>query len=182
VKRRVVMFDVDGVLADFLTAYRAQEQKFGMKVTFEPRWNAYWNDEVWAAIKTIPDWWIKVPAIPDMPTFLRIADLTYAHDLYFVTNRTGVDVKTQTERWLRMRGVLQPTVIISKKKGEMAAAIGADFAIDDKAGNALYTAWHSPKTKSFILDAPWNQFDHDVAGGGVTRVKTVDQFLDEVIL
>ena len=178
---RVIMFDVDGVLADFLAAYRRVEESLDQQPTFEARWDAYLNTNIWAYIKRSPAFWTTIPPLASAYTFARINVLTYQYDVYFVTNRPGVTAKGQTERWLRERGVVNPTVIISARKGDIAAALGAHFAIDDKAGNAIATSYISPKTKSYLLDAPYNQFDHAVVGGSVTRVKTLDQFLDAVV-
>lgn len=176
------MFDIDGVLADFLNAYRTLQLTLGKARTYEPRWDAYWDEDVWAQIKNSDDFWARVPLLANAHEMSRINDLCYAADVYFVTNRPGRNVKFQTERWLRMKGIGSPTVVISAKKGEVAAAVRADVAIDDKAGNAVFTAYHSPRTRSFLLDAVYNQFDHGVLGSTVIRVKTVDAFLDEVIL
>lgn len=174
------MFDIDGVLASFLDAYRQVEVTFGQTPTTEARWDAYWKTDVWAYIKRSEEFWLKVPPLATPEEFARIYDLSFENDLYFVTNRPGKAVKWQTERWLEMRGVRNPTVIISGKKGEMARALGAHFSIDDKAPNAVFTQYWSPETKSFLLDAPYNQFDPGVMGSKVIRVKTVNDFLDEV--
>ena len=77
-------------------------------------------------------------------------------------------------------GVENPAVIISGKKGEFAKVVGATHAIDDKAGNAVYLQYESPKKKSYLLDASYNQFDQKVLGTKVVRVATVDEFLDAV--
>jgi len=58
--------------------------------------------------------------------------------------------------------------------------VGATHALDDKAGNALAIQYMAPGTKSYLLDAPYNQFDHEVVGSKVIRVKTVDTFLDDL--
>jgi phosphoglycolate phosphatase-like HAD superfamily hydrolase len=179
-KRPVVMFDVDGVLADFLHGYRSVQELLGRTPTTEPRWDAYLDEQVWKFIKDSSTFWQHLPSLVHRTTALRIDSLHRDADVYFVTNRVGRGPKQQTETWLRHLGIFDPTVILSGRKGEMAAALGADFSIDDKAGNAVFMSYHSPKTKSYLLDAPYNQINHDVIGGTVRRVKSVDEFLNEV--
>lgn len=108
--------------------------------------------------------------------FKRINALQLTHDVYFVTARPGLDVKRQTETWLRLQGIEDPTVVISSKKGEMAKAIGADFSIEDKAGNAVYVSYQSPG-KSYLVNRPYNQFSHEMLGSKVIRIKEIEQFL-----
>lgn len=175
------MFDMDGVLADFIGGYRKLQTTLGREQTFSTAWDAYWDKDVWQDILTSTDWWAKLSPIPDPHTFERIADLHYAADVYFVTRRPGVEPRRQTTRWLRDRGIHSPTVIISARKAEIAQAIGADFSIEDKAGSAVAIQYMAPKTKSFIVDRPYNQFNHDVLGSKVIRIKSVDEFLDAVV-
>ena len=175
-KRKVVQFDVDGVLADFLTGYRAVESKLGLEPTYAPVWDAYLNDAVWHVIKDSSTlFWRHLPMLASPHEFARINDLTYAFDVYFVTARPGVTAKTQTQRWLQLKGISSPTVIVSSKKGQVARAIEADFAIEDNLGNAI-DLWDHFVENVFLLDAPYNQG----LAPSVTRIKTVSEFLDEV--
>jgi uncharacterized HAD superfamily protein len=181
-KRRVVMFDVDGVLADFSSAYDRQCVALGIAPPGpDAPWDAKWDGRVWDVIKKTVGWWLFLQTIPEARVFRRINALQNTHDVYFVTARPGLAVKQQTETWLRMQGIEDPTVILSSKKGEAAAVLGADFSIEDKAGNAVYIAYQS-KTKSFIVDRPYNQFDPQMLGSKVVRIKEIEQFLAAIEL
>lgn len=193
----VVVFDVDVVLADFLESFKRLAHQMGkdpntVYVGSDPPTQGAddtWvmgektgDHDVWRRIVTGKTFWASMVSSVDPSTWSRVRDLEAVEDvrLYFVTNRAGHDVKAQTEAWLRHRGLRHPTVLISPLKGEACRVLRADFHIDDKAGNAVHVSYHSPGTASYILDLPKNQFDHNVIGGRVRRVYSVDAFLDDV--
>lgn len=176
-----IMFDVDGVLANFIEGFRAEYahvhgRPFPLSYD-EIRWDDLWDEKVWAGIKKSKGWWTMLTAIPERRVFRRISAMANRHDIYFVTARPGYHAKAQTETWLRMQGVEDPTVVMSSKKGEIAKAIQADFSIEDKAGNATFIAYFSPNTRSYIIDRPYNQFDPLMIGSKVVRIKEIEQFL-----
>lgn len=187
-----LVFDCDGVLADFNTGFRRlAHDMFGTALEPDPNnfvWDNYGGgiapdqvDRAWNRIKQMDDFWFKLLPLFSDEEGRRVRDLTRDNDVYFVTSRVGKSPKQQTEWWLRCAlGLQHPTVIVSSRKGEICAGIGADYCIDDKAGNAVYVGYHSPRTKSCLLDAPYNRFDHDVLGSKVRRVKSVSEFLDAV--
>lgn len=181
----IVQFDVDGVLADFIGGFcrvYAREHGCAFPIPYEViRWDDLWNEEVWAHIKGSDSFWRELPSLATQTELERIARLAYDWDtVYFVTNRPGRFVHFQTVRWLEKRSIFRPTVIVTAKKAEFAVAAGVDYAIDDKAGNAVAIQYIAPKTKSYLLDAPYNRFDHAVLGSKVIRVKAVSEFLDAV--
>lgn len=180
--KRIVQFDMDGVLADFGSGYRRlHEQLTGERIPFPAPWDALSHAGTWATIKDSASFWYSLPQLVSDETLRRIQLLqARGSEVYFVTHRMGAYVKAQTEDWLRRRGIFPPTVIVSKHKAEFAKAVGATHAIDDKFGNAYFISCYSRDTASYLLDAPWNQVDHDVVGGTVFRIKTVEDFLDIV--
>lgn len=187
----VVQIDVDGVVADFMTTYTTLAKEMGFTSTISGSldqrvWEQYGDvprdavGRVWDRIKQSESFWLNCPALVDVNTFLRMTDMQVHHDLYFVTARVGKRAKFQTQLWLEWHGIRRPSVVMSNKKGEVAKAISANYAIDDKAGNPIFTAYYSPKTRSYVIDRPYNKFDSDVVGGKVRRVATLDAFLDDV--
>lgn len=187
-KAKVVMFDVDGVLADFIAGFtklghELMPNLITPRTTLETKvWRAEPGDEkVWAAAVKSRSFWYDMPALVSDDECKSIAAIADEFDTYFVTARIGLEAKRQTERWLDdLIGVSKPTVVISPRKGEVAAALFATHAVDDKAGNAVIISWLSRGTKSFVLDRQHNQFDRAVIGGSVTRIKTVSEFVDAV--
>lgn len=180
---KTIMFDVDGVLAGFLGGYArlwttVHQRPFDYNS--HTTWDDYWDKNVWGEIRRSSTFWLTLEGLVDVLVWSRIDTLIRHHNTYFVTNRVGPNPKQQTEQWLRRHVSSSPTVVVTGKKGEFARAVGADYAIDDKAGNAVFMQYHSPKTKSYLLDTPFNRFDHAVLGAKVVRVATVDTFLDQV--
>lgn len=191
--RPVVMFDVDGVLADFVLGFTrlAHELSNGMTPVFSHTDSCQWDFDpaifsrdlvgaVWTRIRSDSSFWSSLPLLASELDLQRIARLLRDVDGYFVTNRSGVDPRGQTMLWLRYYGIPAPTVLISDRKAEIAAGLRADYSIEDKPGSAVMISYWSPTTKSFLVDRPYNQFDPNVLGSRVTRVPTVAEFLTQV--
>lgn len=182
-KKHVVQFDVDGVLADFDLGYRElYHELYGVMKPRPTRWGQSGDHQVWQEIKSSSNFWSRLDPLASPAEFQAIQRMQgLSADVYFVTHRMGVDPKGQTEFWLRSQGISNPTVIVSGLKAEVARGIGATHCLDDKFGNAYTVSVYSRATKSYLLDAPYNQVDHEIVGGSVTRVKSVIEFLEEVL-
>lgn len=185
------MFDIDGVLAEWMGSFTKIAHEWWDTPITQHADNPCWDNlpgmtklqenSVWDHVKQSKTFWLDVQPMISSQDFARINLLGYSERVYFVTARPGFMVKQQTERWLRRQGVVDPTVIISKFKGEMAKALEADYSIEDKAGNAVYISYQSPKTVSYLIDRPYNHFDPEVMGSRVKRIKTVSEYLDAVL-
>lgn len=189
--KKIVGFDVDGVLADFIWGFTAKgKEMFGSPVTHtnqQKAWDHFEglnNDQIgmiWQHIKASGNFWrLLEPCVPHY-VFDQIAYLAENEDVYFITNRPGHQAKRQTEGWLRDHGIVHPTVILSGEKGVACNAIKATHYIDDKAGNAVFAKYENKTTAVYLLDRPYNQFDQSVVGTKVRRAATVESFLKEVI-
>lgn len=189
--KRPVIFDVDGVLADFIQSFTEIANRRNPSIEIKRQVDQlHWLEKedfsgndwftVWDEIKLSLDFWSKLSPIANLEDFFRINTLSSSREVYFVTSRIGYNPKKQTEYWLRTQGVHNPTVVICNRKGEMARAVDAAWLIEDKAGNAVYTVYHSPNTKACLIDRPYNQFTHRTLGSKVTRFATVSDFLDVV--
>ena len=175
-------FDVDGVLADFVTTYqRMFVQLTGTDLfragdnTDPPCWD--WPEyrgykdiavsRVWATIKGNPTFWMNLAPTRHVDTLkLLLRDLERKHELYFVTSRVGVRVKRQTELWLidhagygRSADALFPTVLIvgSNAKGDVAKSLRLDCYIDDNYDNVQDVAVKSPGTRTYLLNTTSNR-------------------------
>lgn len=180
-KQLTLIMDVDGVLANFYPGYNELCARMGKPILEPGRWDDFLDEEVWAAIKRSDDFWYDLPALVDERTFARIDGLDQVGTVYFVTNRPGGTAKNQTEAWLADFGLVDPTVIVTKFKGELAKAVVATHAIEDKAENAWCIAWLSPGTTSYLVDRPYNRYDPGQFGSSrVVRVATVEEWLDKV--
>jgi hypothetical protein len=186
----VVMVDLDGVLVDFVLGYTTLAKELGYIPeafsTEDPRYSRWdiagvsgpQNNVIWEKIKASETWWTTLKPLQERSVFLAIDDLQ--KDVYFVTSRPGRGVKRQTEEWLEQHGISTPTVIISSRKGDIAAGLSATYMVDDKAGNAVYVAYHSPETGVYLLDRQTNRFDPSVLGSRITRIQTLNPFMDAI--
>lgn len=180
-----IMFDVDGVLA---TGWVEIVASLG-GISSVPELRSYdgwpgFSGKQWdaAVLKThgIKDLWLQMNPMVTPEQFVRISYLNIDHDVYFVTNRYGFNPKGMTEKWLFDHGVYNPTVIICKNKAEFAAAVGINYSIEDKPGNAVCISYMARGCKSYLLDNVNNRFDPNVMGARVIRVNSVDEYLSDI--
>jgi hypothetical protein len=187
-----VIFDVDGVLADFTAGFTALAS--GMFPEFTPtratdQATYHWQgldkkqvNEVWRAIDKTPGFWESLPPLVDDSVFSGIGRLVFSRPVYFVTARPD-SAKIETERWIWGQGYYleNPTVITTKKKGEFAKAVGAGWCIEDKPSNASMVAWLTDgETKSYLLDRPYNRVSTELLASDVTRIYTVNEYLEAI--
>ena len=145
-------FDMDGVLADFATAFRNVETRlFGGTPTVaaeapeveaqqEEAQNASGSagqsphamrrrrDAVWNAIHRTPDFWTTLqPLDPGAVRRIHALMIRYRWEVFFITQRPateGQTVQRQTQRWLVEQGFDLPSVlVISGSRGAAAGAL-----------------------------------------------------------
>lgn len=166
--------DCDGVLANFNHAFveltvrvLGKDLYPGPAGTFDIfTWNypesyGYSTSEVtkvWDHIKSDPDFWLNIPAYKNTKQAMKVlANLQQSNnDIYFITNRMGVNAKRQTEKWLDRFDMMPTTVLLSKEKGFCATALALDAYIDDKWENCVDVAMQNDTIKVFCMDQPWN--------------------------
>jgi len=191
----IVMWDVDGVLANFQRGYhKLANEMFGTKIDpdyvpdtwdwLEETIGSEKVDRIWNRIKQDKNFWAELDPLVSRDEQAKIRELTQHHTMYFVTSRVGATAKQQTERWLSIYfgvNLNTPTVLISTRKADAANALNADYTIDDKAGNVLAVYYNSPANrKVYVYDAPYNQFNSHTMGNRVRRVHTVAKFLKDI--
>lgn len=190
-----VMFDVDGVLADFAWKFteeaartvpdlkpwgQAEQQVYN----FSDRLSQEVREECWKVVHSSPYWWERVPRMIDRSEFKMIDDLNLHANVYFVTARKGTpSALLQTHRWLRYHGIGYPNVItieesdgIARRKCEIASALGIDFSIEDKASNA--NAIVGSRARSYLINRPYNA--NERVAPVVKRINSVNEFLFDV--
>lgn len=156
-KAKVIAVDIDGVLADFNTAYGelftfvAGADLFpkGWREaiqagTFPTSWHwekaagytpdleqEVWNEHI---LQEGSSFWESLEPLPGaIDSLRRLHELTKeGHAIYFITHRIGWNAKGQSEAWLRRHGMANPTVIVAEHKWPVLHAIEANMFIDDK--------------------------------------------------
>ena len=126
-----VGLDIDGVLADFRTAFRETAERCLRKSVADeadpeqPR--ALSADEirrVWDHIGKTPNWWMDVPAY-EPAQIARLYGLTRAAgwEVFFMTKRppsAGDSVQFQTQWWIERFGFYLPAVMtVPGSRGEV---------------------------------------------------------------
>ena len=192
--QKSVIIDIDGVLADFTLAFTGLASKeFNPSIPLIPTlFHQQWSfkgimtpievNATWEYIHSHPDWWGTMRPMIDDSLSQRLAYITARVPTYFVTHRPDPCIKF-TAHWLsEVIGIDHPSVIISKKKGEVSRILGATHAIDDKLENAWCIHWLSdnPQTKVYLLDRPYNRIDVEVGVQNLYRINSFHEFVDDL--
>jgi uncharacterized HAD superfamily protein len=180
-------FDLDGCLADFTTAYAARL----VKITGEnllpkplalPCWDwdkfyGYTKQQIDDTIRSVAAdklFWEKLKPLAEPEVFARINVLSKTHEVYFLTNRFGVNAKQQTEKFLYDHGIYYPTVIVTSNKKPILDTLKVDFFVDDKLETMNELA-SPPRPHFYLIDAPYNQT------GRVEGLKTASNVKDALV-
>lgn len=158
-------FDMDGVLADFESAFHDVELRLygpgptvaaGQPETEEEAQSALQNDadelnarqqrrrrdQVWQAIQSTPNFWETLRPL-GAGAVRRIQELMVRHrwEVFFITQRPATEgdtVQRQTQRWLVAQGFELPSVlVIGGSRGAAAGALRLDYHVDDSAQNCV---------------------------------------------
>jgi hypothetical protein len=157
-------FDMDGVLADFSSAFHEVEARlFGrgkpiraeLPEEAEERGSGDQalgagsvddtrrrSEAIWNAIRSTPGFWTTLKPL-DPTAVRRIRDEMIRHrwEVFFITQRPetlGETVQRQTQRWLLAQGFDVPSVlVIGGSRGAAAKALRLDYHVDDSPQNCL---------------------------------------------
>lgn len=191
-------FDVDGVLADFRSAFRsAARQSLGKNIGGEPNTGPADTGEtltsseierVWEHIARTPNWWMSVP--PFEPAELaRLYSVARAGkwEVFFLTKRppsAGDTVQFQTQWWIEQHGFYLPAVVtVPGSRGDLANALRLDLVVDDQFVNCAEIIAASP-TKAVLMlrqrDAAMQQYASDRGIGVVSSLAETLPVLDRL--
>jgi hypothetical protein len=153
--------DIDGVLADFRTAFRdaargCLKRELPLDAEDERAPLSHPDIErIWGHIGRTPNWWMGVKAYEPA----EIANL-YAlaragqWEVCFLTKRpasAGDAVQFQTQWWLEQQGYYLPAVItVPGSRGDLANALRLDLVIDDQFVNCAEIIGAGP-TKALLM-------------------------------
>lgn len=190
-----VGFDIDGVLADFRTAFRETSRRLSRRTVDESPidpeqppdgMSAAHVQRVWTAIGRTPQWWLSLQAF-ERSEIERLYRLSRERrwEVYFLTTRppsAGETPQFQTQWWLEANGFHLPAVLtVPGSRGDLANALRLDALVDDRLLNCMDVIAAS-KTKAIYL-----MRDNDVAGReqalarGIAVVTTLQAALDAVV-
>jgi len=197
---------MDGVFADFASAYREVEERlFGAAA---PRTRAgdsedeagaqekdgaraarrmdemrRRSDVIWNAIQSTPEFWTTLRPI-DPGAVARLHALAIGHkwDVFFLTQRpatAGQSVQRQTQHWLAAHGFDLPSVlVVSGSRGAAAAALQLDYHIDDSALHCIDVKSESAATPILIVRPDDDAALDSARRLGVGTVSSIAECLD----
>ncbi len=141
--------DVDGVLADFRTAFHdAARQCLGREIgdadqpagaRASPQRDV---KRVWEWVAQRRNWWVDLEAYePDQIARLYSAARAGGWEVFFLTNRpasAGDTVQFQTQWWIERHGFFLPAVLtVPGSRGEIANGLRLDIVVDDLSINCV---------------------------------------------
>ena len=155
--------DVDGVLADFRTAFhRAAVHclRHDIRDVEDLKSTDALADQdvkrVWDHISRTTNWWMDLQPY-EQDQIARLYDLTRAAtwEVFFLTKRPGSagdSVQFQTQWWLERQGFYLPSVVtVPGSRGELANALRLDIVVDDLVLNCIEVVSASPSKAILML-------------------------------
>jgi hypothetical protein len=188
-----VGFDVDGVLADFRSAFRTTARECLGRNAVDgadgSRPSALGQPEVakvWAHIARTPNWWMRVP--PHEPAEIsRLYTMARASrwEVFFLTKRpasAGDPVQFQTQWWLEQQGYYLPAVLtVPGSRGELANALRLDLVVDDQIINCAEVIAAAPARTLLMLRDPDPALAAHATDRGIGVVSCLAETLPAVV-
>ena len=171
-----IAFDMDGVLADMEGAL--VDHADGLSGADDET-----SRRLWQRVAAIENFWESLNEL-EPGTVARLHALTIERrwEVIFLTRRpstAGATAQIQTQRWLETRGFALPSVyVVQRSRGQIAAALGLDFVIDDRPENCLDVAVDSKARPILVLRDNGTQLPAAIRRLGIGVVGSVCQCLD----
>jgi hypothetical protein len=144
-----VGIDIDGVLADFRTAFHAAARGLvdaSLQVGDADEADSVLSESAikraWREVSDAHNWWTTLSAF-EPAEIARLYTLARRHkwEVFFLTKRPptrGDTVQIQTQSWLEQQGFYLPAVVtVPGSRGELANALRLDFVVDDQELNCV---------------------------------------------
>ena len=191
---KTIVFDIDGVLADWSTGFSLWAQSVYPDVPvvthaecsawdFRPGMTSEMTHVIWDLIKQDARFWEDLPCLATDRELSAISNLiANRYTVYFATNRKTSGALRATRSWLtRHLANDAVNVIITHRKGEFCKVVDADYYIDDKSENVDCAIWMTDKkTKSYVIARPYNSGVYAPHSESARRVSTLTKFLEDI--
>lgn len=181
--------DVDGVLADFRTAFhRAARECLRREIEDpdDPKSEQARRQldvrRVWQYIAKQPNWWLGLTAY-EPAQIARLYSLARggAWEVFFLTNRpatAGDTVQFQTQWWIEAHGFYLPSVLtVPGLRGDVAGALRLDLIVDDLAVNCIDVASASLAKGLLVLRDDDDAVRQHAIDRGIGVVRTLEEAL-----
>ena len=184
-------FDIDGVIANFRSAFRAAARRALRKdladVSTSPaaEWDALTPpeiDRVWDYIARTPNWWMTVaPFEPAELARLYSAARSARWEVFFLTKRpasAGDTVQFQTQWWLEQHGYYLPAVVtVPGSRGDLSNALRLDLVVDDQFINCAEIIAASATKALLMLRQPDPKLQQHATDRGIGVVSSLAETL-----
>ena len=179
--------DVDGVIADFRTAFHAAAVRclrhdVADSDDLESAGPLSPDDirKVWDYIGRTQNWWMDVPPYePDQ--IARLYSLTRAAgwEVFFLTKRppsAGDSVQFQTQWWIERFGFYLPAVLtVPGSRGDIANGLRLDIIIDDQVLNCIEVISAAPAKALLMLRSTNAAAREHASNRGIGVVSTLSE-------
>jgi hypothetical protein len=188
-------FDLDGVVADFRTAFleiaatqlgRGAIQRPSSPMPDHDAVSASDAKRVWKVITDTPNWWVGLA--PYEPAHIaRLYQLArrFRWEVSFLTSRlptAGDSVQFQSQAWLEAQGYYMPAVVtVPGSRGEIANALRLDVIVDDQFLNCLEVVGASQTKAILLLRVGELDLERQATERGVGVVRSLEEAI-EVLL
>lgn len=184
--KKLFVTDVDGVLLDIDSEFsRFFKQRYGIPI--EPK--RHWEFEDSLGIppeeaEKVWEWVWEQRLAPEPGAHAFLDGLRRrGFEIIALTNRKNGDARAASVRDMErvFGGMFDRLVFAGDKEGTKGAIIekwAAEYFLDDKMSNLWSVRRHSPATKLFLKDQPWNQ-SQDI-DPPYRRIKVLETVLREV--
>jgi hypothetical protein len=180
--------DVDGVIADFRSAFRAAAVRCLRREVADSDSSDRLDQagplspedvrRVWDHIARTQNWWMDVP--PYEPAQIaRLYSMTRAvgWEVFFMTKRpasAGDSVQFQTQWWIERFGFYLPAVLtVPGSRGDIANGLRLDMIIDDQVINCIEVISAAPAKALLMLRRPNPSARQHASDRGIGVVSTL---------
>jgi hypothetical protein len=189
-------FDLDGVVADFRTAFLEEAARLLGRDAIRkpgspmPDLDSVTPDEakrVWKVITSTPNWWLGL-APYEPAQIARLYQLTrrFRWEVSFMTMRiptAGDSVQFQSQAWLEAYGYYIPSVItVPGSRGEIANGLRLDVVVDDQFLNCLEVVGASQAKAILMLQQQADAaLEQQATDRGIAVVHRLEEVLDVLL-
>lgn len=181
-----IALDVDGVLADVMTAWLDLTNKgrlAPLSISDMDSWDFWLRhgikrrdffrqlDSCWRSWESIP------PTEPDLASATRL--LSDVGDTVDIVTARSPDTNKHVKSWLKRQGILY-TRYVSVPAGWMKSELDYDVFIDDSPVNAEH--FIKKGQKMVMYNQPWNASGADYSTKQLVRVSSLKQAVDAIRL
>lgn len=188
-----VAFDIDGVLADFRTAFQQAADDAGISSRAPAEESSAVDPlstreikAIWTYVKRSNNWWTRLHAYEphQLPRLYELAR-RWKWEVVFMTRRPATDgdpVQFQTQWWIEQHGFYYPAVVtVPGSRGELANALRLDVIVDDQLLNCVDVVGASTAKALLLLRDGHDRATEDHAiSRGIGVVKTLEEAIDVI--